>query len=254
MDSESSDIILKEIKVFSRIVKDPVGREVAVIREVDAAKIKKKYDRALREIYITGLREDIWPYRYIRNRDSMTSKEQLKLAESRVAVIGCGGLGGYVLLMLSRIGIGKIVVVDPDVFDESNLNRQVFAITDTLGISKVEAAELAVKSINPATDVKGFHTALTDANAEEVLYSVNVVVDAVDNLPGRRMMKDAACRLKLPLVHGAIAGFEGQVSTIDYEDPGPDALFKGNNNGDNKESSAESFLGVPSITPVIPPA
>ncbi len=251
MNSRSNEIVLEDIKSCSRITKDPAGRSVCVIYDADSVKIAKKYDRPLGDIYITALSAEIWPYRYIRNRDSLSSQEQQKLAESCVAVVGCGGLGGYVVLMLSRIGIGLMVVIDPDIFDESNLNRQAFAFSDTIGMPKTDAAVLAVKSFNPAVTVNGFHRALDYSNAPEILNGVDVVVDALDNLPDRKMLQHMTHQMKLSLVHGAIAGFEGQVMTISPEDTGCNDLFQ--NNDDNLSGrglSAESIMGVPSITPV----
>jgi molybdopterin/thiamine biosynthesis adenylyltransferase len=224
---------------------------VNVIHEADSAEIAKKYDQLLGNIFITALSSDIWPYRYIQNRDTLSSHEQKKLSESTVAVIGCGGLGGHVLLMLSRIGIGSMVVVDPDIFDETNLNRQVFALSDTIGMYKTDAAVSAIRSVNPAVVVKGFQTAINYANALEIINGADVVVDALDNLPDRKMLQQVTYKMKLPLVHGAIAGFEGQVLSISPDDKGFGDLF---GNGDDKQAgcgvSAESIMGVPSITPV----
>ncbi|MBC2716879.1 MAG: hypothetical protein HF978_16365 [Desulfobacteraceae bacterium] len=99
----------------------------------------------------------------------MSSQDQLKLAESSAAVIGCGGLGGYVVLMLSRIGIGSLVVVDPDIFDETNLNRQAFAVSETIGMHKSDTAVTIIKSVNPSVVVKGFQTAMNYSNASDIL-------------------------------------------------------------------------------------
>lgn len=244
-------MILEEITACSRMIKDPAGRFVRVISEADSCQIAGRHGQTLNRIYITALGSDIWPYRYVRNRETLSAPDQKKLAESTAAVIGCGGLGGHVLQMLARIGIGGLVAVDPDTYDESNLNRQAFATLDTLGMAKTDAAVLAIKSINPAVDVKGFQAALTASNAPEILSGVDVVVDALDNLPDRNMLKQAAHRMKLPLVHGAIAGFEGQVMCIYPDDSQIDNLFE---NDKKKQAdggvSAEAIMGVPSITPV----
>ncbi len=249
MNASSNAIIFDEIRTCSRIAKDSAGRSVRVIDEADSAEIAKNYARPLVDIFITALAGEILPYRYIRNRDSLSLQEQKKLAESCVAVIGCGGLGGNVLLMLSRIGIGSIIIVDPDIFDESNLNRQAFAVSDTIGMHKTDSAFLAIKSINPGVEVRGFKTAITGSNATEILNGANVVVDALDNLPDRKMLQQVSHQMKLPLVHGAITGFEGQVMTIF---PGDSYNLFENDDYNRAFSalSAESIMGVPSITPV----
>ncbi len=252
MNTDFKEIILKEIKTCSHHSEDPAGRTVIVIYEADAIKIASKFDRTLNDIYLESLAAHIWPQRYIRNQDTLNSHEQYTLAKSRVAVIGCGGLGGHVLLMLARIGIGFLLIVDPDTFDESNLNRQAFAESDTLGLPKTTAAVRSIRSINPAVTVKEFQTTFNHSNASQILSDSDVVVDALDNLPDRKILTREACQKKIPIIHGAIAGFEGQVMSILPEEEGVyDNLF-GNSRDNNipREMNAESIMGVPSITPV----
>jgi len=251
MDSAMSVQILSEIKKYAVISHDPAGRPVTVISESDSLVIADKLNCLLGDIYITALSGDIWPSRYLRNHSSLSSEEQRHLAQSSVAVIGCGGLGGYVILMLARIGVGSLVVVDPDRFDETNLNRQAFAFSQTIGMHKTDAVLSTVKSINPAVRIKGFKTALSCSNALEILNGADVVVDALDNLPDRDMLLRKTRRMKIPLVHGAIAGFEGQVMTF-APDSGKRIDFFQNDGEQKSENgmSAEAILGVPSITPV----
>lgn len=250
MNSGAEENIIDDIRARSRVLKDPAGRALSVITETEAFEIAKKFDCLPGDVYFFSLGVDIWPYRYVRNHSSLTPRDQKTLARSSVAVIGCGGLGGYVVLLLARIGIGSIIVVDPDRFDETNLNRQAFAVSDTIGVSKIDAAVSAVKSVNPAVVIKGFPTALNSSNALKILHGTDVVVDALDNLSDREMLCNTARQMKLPLVHGAIAGFEGQVATIWPDDTKFQALFdkKGAGPGD-PDINAESILGVLSITP-----
>lgn len=252
MNTGFNEIILKKIKACAQHTEDPAGRSVNVIYEADAIKIADKFDRTLNDIYIHSLATQIWPQRYIRNHDTLNSHEQYMLAKSTVAVIGCGGLGGYVLLMLSRIGIGSLVIVDPDTFDESNLNRQSFADIRTLGMPKTKAAADSIRLINPAVTVKAFQTAFNQSNASQILSDSDVVVDALDNLPDRKILTRLACQKKIPIVHGAIAGFEGQVMSILPEEEGVYGnLFENSRDKDiPRKMNAESIMGVPSITPV----
>ncbi|MDA3895264.1 MAG: HesA/MoeB/ThiF family protein [Desulfobacteraceae bacterium] len=251
MNTGFNEIILKEIHARSFNSEDPSGRSASVIHESDARQIAGKFNRSLNDIYIASLASDIWPQRYIRNHDTLNSQEQSKLARARVAVIGCGGLGGHVLLMLSRLGSGSLVVVDPDTFDESNLNRQAFANSDTIGMHKTIVAATDIKSINPAVTVKQFQSALNNSNASQIINDSDVVVDALDNIADRKILTSACCQKKIPIVHGAIAGFEGQVISIFPEDGGYNDLF--DNSGDKNnhpDMNAELLMGVPSITPV----
>ena len=187
------------------------------------------------------------PARYQRNQQMITTGQQLKLLQSKVAVVGCGGLGGYILEQLARLGVGQIIAIDPDVFEEHNLNRQLLSSVALLGRSKAEAAEERISEINPAVRVGSITAALTKENGQEMLGSVDMVLDAVDNVPTRLDLVEVCGQLNIPLVHGAIAGWNGQVATV-Y--PGDDTLHKlyGNWSGD---VGSATELGNPSFTPAV---
>ncbi|HEY5975871.1 MAG TPA: ThiF family adenylyltransferase, partial [Geobacteraceae bacterium] len=125
------------------------------------------------------------PARYQRNRQTITASQQLTLFRSRVAVVGCGGLGGYVIEELGRLGVGTIVAIDPDRFEEHNLNRQLLATPATLGQAKVAAAAERLATINPAVDLVPWQAAYTPAAGARQLHGANVVVDALDSVPVR---------------------------------------------------------------------
>jgi len=203
----------------------------------------------LHNIYIEALTLGICPYRYLRNREAISLQEQLRLAKSRVAVIGAGGLGGHVILLLARMGIGTLVVVDYDVFDETNLNRQALSSMETLGKPKPETAAATVSSINPGTKVIACQVKLDSSNAPAILTGSNVVVDALDNVQDRFLLERTTKKLGIPLVHGALAGFEGQVMTIFPDDPGLKHLYRNERAGGDKSKRPESILGVPTLTP-----
>jgi molybdopterin/thiamine biosynthesis adenylyltransferase len=153
------------------------------------------------------------PARYQRNRQTISIAGQQKLFRSRVTVIGCGGLGGYVIEQLARLGVGELVVVDPDVFEEHNLNRQLLSSLDDLGKSKVAAAVARVSAINPAVTVTPCEVAFNVANGPELLAGSRLAVDALDNIPTRLDLAEICAGLDLPLVHGAIGGWSGHVTT-----------------------------------------
>ena len=115
---------------------------------------------SLAEVEGVALSLGLMPARYQRNQQIITVQDQLKLFRSRVAVIGCGGLGGYVIEELARLGVGTLVAIDPDIFQEHNLNRQILSTTDALGRAKVELAAERVAEINPATILLPVHGAL----------------------------------------------------------------------------------------------
>ena len=131
------------------------------------------------------------PAHYQRNRGMLSIADQLQLFRSRIVVIGCGGLGGYVIEEFARLGVGHIVAVDPDVFEEHNLNRQLLATIGALGHPKVEAALARVNEINPAVRLTPVQAAFCKGNAHELLQGAKVAVDALDSIPCRLELAEA---------------------------------------------------------------
>jgi len=228
-------------------ITDPAGREAEILEDRAAREIAWQSGVALHEIYREALKLGVYPYRYIRNVDILSAAEQLRLAESRVAVVGAGGLGGQVIVLLARLGVGTLVVVDCDDFDETNLNRQVLCSAETLGEPKARAAVEAVASINPGIRVIP-HTVRIDAGViDGILAGSDVVVDGLDNAPDRLLLQDAAARLGIPMVHGALAGFEGRIMTVLPGDAGVKPLY-GETADRADPDRPEAVLGVPAVT------
>ncbi|WPC43674.1 HesA/MoeB/ThiF family protein [Clostridium sp. JS66] len=186
--------------------------------------------------------------RYDRNMKTLSEKENHKLKEFKVCVIGCGGIGGYIIEMLGRIGIGTITAVDGDIFVESNLNRQIISSSESLGLSKALEAKHRMEKVNPLIEVKAVNEMLTEENALEILSGHHVVVDALDSIPARLLLQDSCNKLNIPMVHGAIAGWYGQITTIL---PGDDTLNKIYNKDKNQTKGVEKELGNPSFTPAL---
>lgn len=139
---------------------------------------------------------------------------QLKLLESRVLLVGAGGLGSPAALYLAAAGVGTLGVVDHDVVDRSNLQRQILHTEGRVGQSKVASARQAIAALNPDVRVLEFPTRLDPGNVEDILGDFQVVVDGSDNFPTRYLINDACVRLGLPNVHGAVYRFEGQVTVF----------------------------------------
>lgn len=145
---------------------------------------------------------------------------QLKLLEGKVLAIGAGGLGSPALLYLAAAGVGTIGIVDSDVVEESNLQRQVIHSTDRIGMLKAESAKDAIKALNPDVEVVLHPFRLDASNAREVLGQYDVVVDGCDNFETRYAVNDAAVALRKPVIHGSIFRFEGMASTfVPFEGP-----------------------------------
>jgi len=140
---------------------------------------------------------------------------QLKLLDSKVLLIGAGGLGSPASLYLTAAGVGRIGIVDADVVDESNLQRQIVHSTESLGEPKVESAKRAIEALNPDVEVVGYKERLTSENIERILADGwDVIVDGADNFPTRYLVNDASVWHGIPVVHGSIYRFEGQVTVF----------------------------------------
>ena len=152
---------------------------------------------------------------------------QLKLLDSKVLLIGAGGLGSPASLYLAAAGVGRLGIVDADVVDASNLQRQVIHSTAELGEPKVRSAKAAVEALNPDVDVVAYEERLTSENVERILADGwDVIVDGADNFPTRYLVNDASVWHGIPVVHGSIFRFEGQVTVFKpHEGPCYRCLF-----------------------------
>jgi len=151
---------------------------------------------------------------FSRNIPTLSRAEQDALAGKRVFIAGCGGLGGYVCEFLVRAGVGHIAAADCDCFEASNRNRQILALESTLGRSKAEAAAARAREINPAVDFAPFVLRIDEENLPMLLKDCDAAVDALDNIPVRLALEDACGRMGIPLVHGAVHGYQAQAAVI----------------------------------------
>lgn len=205
------------------------------------------FGRSHAEVEETALAHGLLPARYQRNRSMLSIAEQLQLFRSRVAVIGCGGLGGYIIEQLARLGVGHIVAVDPDVFEEHNLNRQLLATPRMLGRAKVEAAQARVNEVNPAVTVTPVREAFCTANGRELLQGAAVAADALDSIPYRLELAETCAEMLIPMVHGAIGGWYGHVATQLPGDTTVQDIYRNWVAG----KGIEQQLGNPAFTPAV---
>jgi molybdopterin/thiamine biosynthesis adenylyltransferase len=176
----------------------------------------------------------------------ITQTEQEKLRKSKVCVLGCGGLGGYIIEFLVRLGIGYVKVVDGDCFDETNLNRQLLATENNIGQSKAFEAKKRAKIINSDVQIEVVNDFFSESNALDILSENDLIIDALDNIIGRKVAQKYAKVLGIPLIHGAIAGWYGQVCVILPGDDSLNFLYNGDLNKGEEET-----LGNPSFTPAL---
>ncbi|MEW6546337.1 MAG: HesA/MoeB/ThiF family protein [Bacillota bacterium] len=226
-----------------------------VVSDADLESVASQWGKPVLQIEHLALAADMVPARYLRNVGAVGTPGQMRLLDSRATVVGLGGAGGLVAEILARAGVGTLVLVDPDCFEESNLNRQVLATRRTLGRPKAEVARERVHEINPHLQVVVRCQALTADNARAILqepagasHQARVVVDCLDS--GRsRLVLQAACReLGLPLVHGAIRGWQGRVLLVLPGGPGLECFYR----EDDVPSPSEVLgSGAPAPTPAL---
>ncbi|OQY43920.1 MAG: hypothetical protein B6240_11445, partial [Desulfobacteraceae bacterium 4572_87] len=169
MRKAEGESVEKWILERSKTIHDTAGREVRILKDVFAVEGAAHFGCSVRSVYEAALNTGICPHRYIRNRGTISIEEQCHLVKSRVGVVGSGGLGGPVLLLLARMGIGYLVVADPDCFDETNLNRQALSSVPDLGQPKCEVAARVLENINPGVDVQVHQERMDGTNAKEIL-------------------------------------------------------------------------------------
>jgi len=176
---------------------------------------------SLHQVECAALAQNIVPERYSRNQKTLSNADQLRLLNSRVAIIGLGGLGGTLTELLARIGVGRLTLIDGDVFDESNLNRQLLSSPAVLGRAKAEVAGQRVAEINPAVQTTTIPRFLDAENSQAILAGCDLAVDCLDSIAARFLLGQACTAGKIPLVSAAIGGTSGQATVIL---PGGDGL------------------------------
>jgi len=180
--------------------------------------------------------------RYKKSVGALTPDEIAALAEKKVFIAGCGGLGGYSLEMLARLGVLNITVADGDVFTESNLNRQILCTEKNLGAGKAEAARGRIAEINPEVKLTAHQVFIGEDNALELLAGHDLIIDALDNIASRLLLERAAEKLGIPLIHGAIQDWFAQIAVIMPGDRTLEKLYG---------ASVPQPPSVPSFTPAL---
>ena len=183
--------------------------------------------------------------RYARNRKTLSDEDQLKLSRSCVAIVGCGGLGGYIAEELARIGVGRLVLIDGDHLEVSNLNRQIMATELNMGQWKVDAARDRLQIVNSEVQVEVIRGWFEEEKGPELLREVDLVCDALDSLPTRVVLEQICHQKELPLVFASIAGWFGQIGV---SLPGDFSVFRLFGRG---EQGVESTWGNPAFTPAV---
>ncbi|MCP4746169.1 MAG: HesA/MoeB/ThiF family protein [Desulfobacteraceae bacterium] len=203
----------------------PDGDSRRILTVEQTEQIAAQYSVSIKNVEINALQNQIAPLRYTRNFKTYSFSEQISLLKSRITVIGLGGLGGNVVEILARSGIGAIDIADGDIFEDHNLNRQLCSTRDLLGVSKIKAAASRIKSINDAVDVTIHDYPMTEENVAGLIEQSQLVMDCLDSIPARFTLETGAKRMNLPMVSAAVAGLTGHITTIFPKDKGLSLIY-----------------------------
>lgn len=240
------EIILQRAKSYAA----PNQTTISILTLADRDFIATALDLSKKSVEIAALELGIIPQRYLRNIGTLGASGQLKLLQARVLIIGTGGLGGTIAHLLARMGLGALILADGDSFSEDNLNRQAFSLEENMGQKKVQVVGSEILRINAAMEVETFAGFVRENELARMIQGADVAMDALDNMPTRFLLEEICKKEKVPLVHGAVAGFIGQVTTIFPEDVGFKAFYGGPAN--TPEKGIEVELGnLPGIVSAI---
>jgi molybdopterin/thiamine biosynthesis adenylyltransferase len=184
-----------------------------------------------------ALEIDIFPLRYARNRDTISSKMQLQLFDACVAIVGCGGLGGHVAQMLARVGVGNLILIDHDIFEEHNLNRQNFSTFDNIGEPKAEVLKRSLKEISPTIQIRAIKKRFDPLEDFDIVSEADVIVDALDQPQTKLDLSKISLAHAIPFVHGAVAGTFGQIAV----NSNLEHLYHNGENGSEDKAGNLSF-------------
>lgn len=230
------------VKKYAKEQLRPDSSPFLSINLASCSRIMDETGYSLYEIEGLALEKGITPRRYARNQRILTVADQLCLHKAHVAIIGLGGLGGGVTELLSRAGVGRMTLVDGDVFDETNLNRQLLSSASNIGMAKAEIAAQRVLDINPSAQVQAHQVFLDDNNGSNLVADTDLAIDCLDTISARFCLERVCREKKIALVSAAIAGQCGQATTIRPEETGLANLY-----GEEKkapERGVEAGLGT----------
>lgn len=223
----------------------PDEREYLII-SIDAIKEASiSFGIPIKIAELKALESGLAPARYAQNIPDLGFEGQMKMLQSHVAVVGAGGLGGYVCEILARLGVGRLTIIDGDTFEDTNLNRQVLCTVSTLGQSKAAITARRVREVNESLDVQEVCDFATETTLPDLVKGVDVLVDCVDSGKTRLMLQKVCGNLGIPMVHGSLGGFIGRVMSIWPGDVGVRVFYE----DEKADASPGGVAGSPTVTP-----
>ena len=227
---------------LSRMLKQHLELTGVVEEAIDLLVSQEGIPKRIAESLACGL--GIFPKRYDLNAGTFGNEGQKNLLRSKVMVVGLGGLGGHVVEQLVRCGVGILLGVDADLFDETNLNRQLYSEPKTIGQKKTDVTQRRVEATNNAVEFHSFFHRVEDLE-DSVYHGVDLIFDCLDAIASRLHLEGVGERLDIPIVHGAIGGWYGQVAIV-----WPGSKLLSNVYGTKREG-IEKTLGNPPFTPAL---
>jgi molybdopterin-synthase adenylyltransferase len=229
---------------------NPAGEKYRSLTLAKTGDLANSFSLSSRMVEQTALEAGVIPERYQRSIGTVGIEGQIRLLKAKVGIVGAGGLGGFALELLARMGIGRLIIIDDDTFSDSNLNRQLLAEESNLGESKAEAARRRVAAINSSVEVTA-HDARGNLASMPLFFSgCDLVLDCLDNLPSRFELEKVCDQLGIVMIHGAIAGFLGQIAVIRPGRPLLTSIY-GSVSESGVKKGVEVHLGNPAATPAM---
>ncbi len=224
------------------------GTPCRKISVADVTDLAGQYSLPGYRIEIQALEAGIIPWRYVRNFRALSFADQIALLRAKVCVVGLGGLGGSVIENLARAGIGSLILIDGDLFDETNLNRQFLSQEDRLSMPKADAAAERVNRINRSVAVSAHqHFVRSPGEDRKLMEDADLIMDCLDNLESRFVLERIAKDLQIPMVTAAVAGACGHMTVICPEDEGLERIYGPPETAPSK--GAEKALGC--LSPIV---
>ncbi len=238
--------LFKELAEPARL---PDGSPARILRHSAVHAAAQRSGQTLRHTEIAALEREIIPERYLRNFKTLDCAAQKRLLETRVAMVGLGGLGGPILEGLARLGFGIILAADHDHFEPSNLNRQLLATESTLGMSKASAALERVRAVNPAVECTVREQYIAPGAFAAFYRGADIAIDALGGLACRLAAEQGAAEAGVPLITAAVAGWTAMAATVLPGAPGMASMFGLSDKTPATGSAAEDILGclIPTI-------
>ena len=240
------DDLIRALKSRALERKTDAGSLYRSLMYADEKDLAEMFSCTHRQVQLCALENGVVPERYIRNQKSLSSEDQLKLLGARAVVAGLGGLGGAVVGLLARIGVGQLTLIDGDRFEDSNLNRQLLSSVADLGKRKVKVAARHVMEINPAVETSLQPVFLDRDNCRDLIKGADIVIDCLDSIPVRLALQQGCADSGIIMVSAAVGGSSGQAVVVYPGEPGLQKVYRGSENAPQR--GVEDIQGTMAYT------